>query len=159
LAVNTEAIRSLQALGYSGIYITLAKEYPELAKHLQQQNIDLGKLAFIDGVSQMYCVSQVDAPNVTYVDGPLSIDAISQRVTEIGKQIPGDKKFVFLDSITTVLLYNSLERTVHFSQFLLNSFKEMQLVGVVVSVAEGFANQNLIKELTASSNEVINLNS
>jgi hypothetical protein len=67
------------------------------------------------------------------------------------------KKFVFLDSITTVLLYNSLERTLKFSEFLTSSLKRLQVAGVMVSVSKGFANDNLIKELTKMSNEVIKL--
>lgn len=157
LEVNLEAISILQSLGYEGIYITLSKDYMELSKVFKEKGIDMGKLAFIDGISQMYGIKKVEAPNVTYVDGPLSIDVISDSVTKTVSSIKSAKKFVFLDSITTVLLYNSLERTLKFSQFLTESLKKMQVVGIVVSVSKGFANENLIKELTKISNEVINL--
>ena len=157
LAVNVEAIRVLQSMGYEGIYITLSKDYLELSKILREAEIDLGKLAFIDGISQMYGVKQVEAPNVSYVAGPLSMDEISQRITEIAPAIKMPKKFVFLDSITTILLYNSLARTIRFSQFLNNTLKKLNLLGIVVSVSSGFANEALIKKLTNLSNEVINL--
>ena len=157
LRVNIEAIRVLQSMGYEGIYITLSKDYLELSKILREAEIDLGKLAFIDGISQMYGVKQVKDSNVTYVAGPLSMDEISQRITEIAPAIKMPKKFVFLDSITTILLYNSLARTIRFSQFLNNTLKKLNLLGIVVSVSSGFANEALIKKLTNLSNEVINL--
>jgi len=157
LEVNTEAIKTLQSLGYEGIYITLSKDYVEMSKVFQEKGIDMGKLAFIDGISQMYGIGKVDAPNVSYVEGPLSIDAITAEVAKMVPAMKSSKKFVFLDSITTVLLYNSLERTLHFSQFLTDSLKKMQVVGIVVSVSKGFANDNLIKELSKVSSEVVNL--
>jgi KaiC/GvpD/RAD55 family RecA-like ATPase len=157
MSVNIESIKVLQELGYEGIYITLSKDYKELTKIFREQGIDMGKLAFIDGVSQMYGIGAVDAPNVKYISGPISLDGIVAAITDIIPAIKVEKKFVFLDSITTVLLYNSLERTLKFSEFLTASLKRLQVGGVVTSVSKGFANDNLIKELTKMSNEVIKL--
>jgi len=157
MKVNIEAIKVLQSLGYEGIFITLSKDYMELSKIFREKGIDMGKLHFIDGISQMYGVEEVDSPSVTYVAGPISIDAITTSITETISKMGSDRKFVFLDSITTVLLYNSLDRTLRFSQFLTKSLKEMRTAGIVVSVSKGFANDNLIKELTKISNEVINI--
>lgn len=157
MEVNIEAIKVLQSLGYEGIYITLAKDYVELSKLLSEKGVDMGKLAFIDGISQMYGIKKIESPNVTYVEGPLSIDVISDSVTKIVPAMKGEKKFVFLDSITVVLLYNSLERTLSFSNYLTDSLKKMQVVGIMVSVSRGFANDELIKEITRVSNEVINI--
>jgi KaiC/GvpD/RAD55 family RecA-like ATPase len=155
--VNLEALRVLQTLGYEGIYITLSKDYKDLTKIFRKEKINLGKLAFVDGVSQMYGIGAVDAPNVKYVSGPLSLDGIVAAITDIIPVMKSKKKFVFLDSITTVLLYNSLERTLKFSEFLTASLQRLQVAGVVTSVSKGFANDNLIRELTKMSNEVIKL--
>lgn len=157
MEVNIEAIKVLQGLGYEGVYITLSKDYVELIKIFRERDIDMGRLAFIDGVSQMYGIGAVDAPNVKYISGPISLDGIVAAITDIIPVMKSEKKFVFLDSITTVLLYNSLERTLKFSEFLTTSLKRLQVAGVMVSVSKGFANDNLIKELTKMSNEVIKL--
>jgi KaiC/GvpD/RAD55 family RecA-like ATPase len=155
--VNIESIKVLLALGYEGIYITLSKDYVELTKLFREKGIDMAKLAFVDGVSEMYGIGAVDSPNVKYISGPISLDGIVAAVTDIIPAIKTEKKFVFLDSITTVLLYNSLERTLKFSEFLTVSLKRLQVAGVVTSVSRGFANDNLIRELTKMSNDVIKL--
>ncbi len=155
--VNIESIKVLQELGYEGIYITLSKDYKELTSMFRKHSVDMGKLAFVDGVSQMYGIGAVDSPNVKYVSGPISLDVIVAAITDIIPVMKAEKKFVFLDSITTVLMYNSLERTLKFSEFLTNSLKRLQVAGVVTSVSKGFANDNLIKKLTKMSNEVIKL--
>jgi KaiC/GvpD/RAD55 family RecA-like ATPase len=155
--VNVEAITVLQSLGYEGIYITLSKDYQELSKILTKKGVDMEKLMVVDGISQMYGMEEVENKNVQYVSGPIATDAISESITKMGKTMNSKKKFVFLDSITTVLLYNSLERTLQFSKFLTQVLKELKITEIVVSVSQGFANKELIKELTKISNKVINL--
>jgi KaiC/GvpD/RAD55 family RecA-like ATPase len=157
MEMNIEALKTLQSLGYEGVYITLSKDYVELSKMFREQGIDMGRLAFIDGVSQMYGIGAVDAANVKYISGPISLDGIVAAITDIIPVMKSERKFVFLDSITTVLLYNSLERTLKFSEFLTNSLKRLDVAGVMVSVSKGFANDNLIKALTKMSNEVIKI--
>jgi KaiC/GvpD/RAD55 family RecA-like ATPase len=155
MEMNVEALKTLQSLGYEGVYITLSRDYIELSKTFREQGIDMGRLAFIDGVSQMYGIGAVDAPNVKYISGPISLDGIVAAITDVIPVMKSKKRFVFLDSITTVLLYNSLERTLRFSEFLTNSLKRLEVAGVMVSVSKGFANDTLIKALTKMSNEVI----
>jgi KaiC/GvpD/RAD55 family RecA-like ATPase len=155
--VNVESIKVLQGLRYEGVYVTLSKDYVELTKIFREHGVDMGKLAFVDGVSQMYGIGAVDSSNVKYISGPISLDGIVAAITDIIPAMKNEKKFVFLDSITTVLLYNSLERTLQFSEFLTTSLKRLQVTGVVTSVSKGFANDKLIKEFTKMSNEVINI--
>lgn len=157
LNVNVEAIKSLQKLGYEGVYVSLSKDYMELSKILREKGVDVDRLLFIDGISQLYGIARIDSPNVVYVDGPLSIDKIAENVNTFVLKMKSDKKFVFLDSITTILLYNSLERTLQFSNFLMESLKKLQVVGVVVSISKGFANDSLVAEIAKVSNEVIEL--
>jgi KaiC/GvpD/RAD55 family RecA-like ATPase len=157
MEMNIEALKTLQSLGYEGVYVTLSKDYVELSKVFREQGIDMGKLAFIDGVSQMYGIGAVDAPNVKYISGPISLDGIVAAITDIIPVMKSEKKFVFLDSITTVLLYNSLERTLQFSEFLTKSLRRLEVAGVMVSVSKGFANDALIKRLSKMSNEIIKL--
>jgi KaiC/GvpD/RAD55 family RecA-like ATPase len=157
MEINIEAIRVLQDLEYEGVYVTLSKDYMDLSKIFRKKGLDMGRLAFIDGVSQMYGIGAVDSPNVHYVSGPISLDGIVAAITDVIPSLKAQNKFVFLDSITTVLLYNSLERTIKFSEFLTTSLKRLEVAGVMVSVSKGFANDNLLKELTKMSNEVIKL--
>lgn len=157
MEVNIESIKILQSLGYEGVYITLSKDYVELSQLFREKGVDMGRLAFIDGVSQMYGIGAVDSPNVKYISGPISLDGIVAAITDIVPAMKAEKKFVFLDSITTVLLYNSLERTLKFSEFLTTSLKRLNVAGVMVSVSKGFANDNLIKELSKMSNEIIKI--
>jgi KaiC/GvpD/RAD55 family RecA-like ATPase len=144
-------------MDYQGIYITLSKDVLELMETFQQQNIDTAKLAFIDGISRLYSICPVVSPMVHYIDGPLSTDAILETVTNLVPAIKSEKKFVFLDSITTVLLYNSLERTLRFSRLLSALLNKQQVRGVIVSVSMNAAQKNLLAEIQKENCQVIEL--
>lgn len=149
--VNSESIAVLQALGFNGIYISLTKDYNELSQLLMQRGVDMERLHVIDGISEMYGIAKVQEKPVSYVEGPLRIDDISHLVEKLSEPQNETKKFVFLDSLTTVLLYNSLDRTLNFCNFLFQSINHFNLLGFFTSVSTGNVNNQLIDELKQST--------
>jgi KaiC/GvpD/RAD55 family RecA-like ATPase len=158
--VNVEAIRVLiEDLGYQGIYITVNTPYSELVAEFSKRGLDTSKLKFVDAISQMYGQSVNDTSQCKYVGGPLNItsivDAVKKFIPSIKK--PSRKLFVFIDSITTVLLYNHLPRTIRFSKFLTEDLRKTQVNGIMVSVAAGMTSERLIKEVKEFCDEVIDI--
>jgi hypothetical protein len=158
--VNIEAIRVLiEDMGFKGIYITLNKPFPELLSIFSKAGLDVSKLKFIDAISQMYGDRPKESTQCKYVDGPLSItaivDAVRGFIPSIGSQ--RSKVFVFIDSITTVLLYNHLPRTVRFSRFLTEDLRQTKVNGIMVSVAAGMTSERLIEEVKEFCDEVIDI--
>lgn len=161
IEVNNEALRVLlEDMDFNGIYITVNKPYPELAKIFAEKGLDTTRLKFVDAISQTYGVVPKETTQCTYVFGPLNIEAIVNAVDEfIPKQHEKPEKiFVFIDSITTVLLYNHLPRTIRFSQFLTQKLKSLAINGIMVSVAAGMTSERLIEEIKNFCDEVIDIN-
>jgi KaiC/GvpD/RAD55 family RecA-like ATPase len=158
MEVNVEAVRVLlDDLGYTCIYVTLGKSCIELDKMYKAKGVNTNKLFFIDAISQMYGESLTDAKRYNYVSGPLDIDSITSTLHQTLATLQGQRACVFLDSVTTVLLYNSLARTIRFSQFLTQTLKEMHVAGVMVSVAKGDTTKKLLAELTKLCDEAIEI--
>jgi KaiC/GvpD/RAD55 family RecA-like ATPase len=158
MEVNEEAVRILiNVLGYNCVYITLGKSCIELDKKFKAKGVDTNNLYFIDAISQMYGESLTDAKRYNYVSGPLDIDSITATLHQTLATLQGQKACVFLDSVTTVLLYNSIARTIRFSQFLTRTLKEMHVTGVMVSVAKGDTTKKLFEELTTLCDETIEI--
>jgi KaiC/GvpD/RAD55 family RecA-like ATPase len=158
--VNVEAIRVLtEDMGYQGIYITVNTPYNELIPIFKKRGLDVSKMKFIDAVSQMYGQRTKDTKECRYVHGPLSISGIVESVRAFIPEIkkPKSKVFVFIDSITTVLLYNHLPRTVRFSKFLTEDLRKTEVNGIMVSVAAGMTSERLIKEVKEFCDEVIDI--
>lgn len=153
--LNIETMKILQSLGYKGIYITIVKDYISLSQSFKDAGIDESRLFFIDAISKMYGVKAIEDKHVQYVEGPLAIEEITKGVAKLNQEIGGEKKFVFLDSITTLLLYNSFEKSIAFSEFLFKGFKSDGLIGIVVSLADAKCSEKVIEELQSISDEII----
>jgi hypothetical protein len=157
MAINTEALKILvNELQYTCIYITLSRPYQDLDKLLNSKGINTKSIYYIDAISQLYGTAEKPTNRCAYVSGPLDIDSITNTMRKSMQQLP-NKKCVFLDSITTVLLYNSLSRTIRFSKFLTQNLKSLGVDGVMVSIAKGPATESLIKELTPLCDEVLSI--
>jgi KaiC/GvpD/RAD55 family RecA-like ATPase len=160
MEVNIEAIRVLiEDMGFQGIYISVNKSYPELAEAFTRSGLDVSRLRFIDAVSQMYGAMPKNSEFCKYVQGPLNISSIVDAVRGFLSSMSGQKSkiFVFIDSITTMLLYNHLPRTVRFSKFLTEDLRKTKVNGIMVSVAAGMTSERLIKEVKQFCDEVIDI--
>jgi KaiC/GvpD/RAD55 family RecA-like ATPase len=158
LEVNKEALSILiDKLDYTCIYITLSKSGKELDKLFKDYGINIKKIVYLDAISKMYGEKELSSKRFNYVSGPLDIDAITSSLHNLMNSFPAEKLCVILDSVTTVLLYNSLGRTLRFSKFITMTLKEFGVSGVMVSVAKGEANKKLIAELSKLCDETINI--
>ncbi len=95
--------------------------------------------------------------NVIYVDGPLALDAILKDATKAIDDIKEDKKFLFFASITAILLYNSLDKTLEFTKFLTKLLNKSKIIGIIEMVSMGVVNEKIAQELSKLSNETIGL--
>jgi KaiC/GvpD/RAD55 family RecA-like ATPase len=158
LVINTEALKILvNEMGYQCIYITLGKTCIELDKLYKKNGVETTKLYFIDAISKMYGESKENSKRFIYTTGPLDVDSITSSLRDLLASLGEEKKCVFLDSVTTVLLYNSLPRTVRFSQFLTQTLKKMGVTGIMVSIAKGQSTDRLVTELGKLCDEVISV--
>lgn len=156
--VNTEALKILiNDMKFSCIYITLSKPFEELDKLFKSKGADTSSLYFIDAISNMYGPKKSETKRCIYASGPLDIDTITSSLRELLSSISSEKKCVFLDSVTTVLLYNSLPRTLRFSQFLTQTLKSMGVDGIMVSIAKGETTEKLVESLSKLCDEVIDI--
>lgn len=155
MLANVEAVRLLVAQGYSGVYASLSKDYLSVSSGLEEAGIDLGKIRFVDAVSRMYGIAPVETGDVVYVDGPLSMDALMEGIATSIRSLKGGKRFVLLDSLTIVLLYNSLDETVDFGKALRALLKKEHALGIAVIAHTGTANAEVIGRLSKGDDEVV----
>jgi KaiC/GvpD/RAD55 family RecA-like ATPase len=160
MEVNTEALKILiNEMQYECIYITLSKPFNELDKFFSSKGVKTDNLFYVDAISRMYGEKQTTTKRCAYISGPLDIDSITVSLRELLTGLTAKNKCVFLDSITTVLLYNSLSRTIRFSQFVTQTLKSMGVDGVMVSIAKGKSTERLVKELSKLCDEQISIES
>jgi KaiC/GvpD/RAD55 family RecA-like ATPase len=158
MEVNEEAVRILiNDLKYKCIYITLGTRCGDLDKKFKNNRVNTNDLYFIDAISQMYGESVSATKRYYYVSGPLDVASITSTLHQVLASLQSQRICVFLDSVSTVLLYNSLARTIRFSHFFTQTLKKMHIAGVMVSVAKGETTNKLLAELTKLCDETINI--
>ncbi len=98
-----------------GVYVTINRPFSSLRKALESKSVDLSKLIFIDNITAMAIPTIQDTEECIYIDHPSDITTLNIAISEILRRTE-QKKFLIMDTISTLLLYNdaeSVEKLLH----------------------------------------------
>lgn len=102
-------VETLTKNGFSGIYVTLNRPHVSVLESFRKKGINDEKVYFIDCVtSSVHHITHFKEARVLYADSPrdLGKDGVISRAVEYYiASVPG-KKFVLIDALRTMLLYN-----------------------------------------------------
>lgn len=139
LTINKAIISYLtKNLKLTGVYVTLNKSCRALSEMFSQEKIETKKILFIECAGQEP-KSKVD--NCISLKSNLSLTELSLSISESCKN--NGTKFVFLDSVSTILIYNNLETTERFIHYMVNRVKNMDILMVLISIEEEKSNKLL----------------
>ena len=152
---NTEVLRFLtQELSLAGVYVTVNRPYSTLLPSLQRDGIKTNRLLFIDAISKSVGEGKGRVPNCIFVAGPDNLVDIGIGVTEaIARYKTEDRPFLFLDSLSTLLLHNASSAVGKFSHFTITKMRAWNVRGVVMSVEQD-VHADVIKTITQYCDEV-----
>lgn len=121
---------------YHGVYITLNRPYSNIAEMILENGINSEKLYFIDGVSKQNLRPNELKRNdkVIYIESIKSLTDLSIALTQVFPKIESEKKFLFLDSISTLLIFNSPEVIGRFSHALTAKMRALGVSGAIISI-------------------------
>lgn len=143
------AILKKEAKNKKVIYVTTNKPYSHISGMFKKNGVKIENIFFIDCISE---AKEKEADNCIYLGGPGNITGISIAVNKSVKAIPGEK-ILFLDSLSTLLMYNDEKVIGKFSNFILN---KMRLYGIssVVLALNSDMNKNIMKNIESIVDEV-----
>lgn len=134
---HIEAYKILEHLHHSGgICITLNRPARNLKKLLDIHNIKNNHLYFIDCISRRISHQQ-KMEKCTYLSSP-DLTEIGLAVDSLAKSIPG-KKFLILDSLSTLRLYHSKETIELFLNFFINRMRVLNINPIVLNEKQELA--------------------
>lgn len=137
-----------------GSYITVNKPYKSMVQLLERKNINARNLFFIDCITEKIYEKAEDAKKCYFVGSPSNLTEIGIALDPVFKE--GKHKFVFLDSLDTLTVYNSTESVIRFAHFLTSKVRLHNLSGVLLSVHEN-SDERLVTELAQFCDKVIDL--
>ena len=153
-----QALTTLSSLGFTVIYVTTGKTSEELLKQLSDDGLDASSLYFVDAVSEMYGLTTPSLEKCRFVSGPINLGGITAAVEETLTLLKNNKPFVMLDSLTTVLLYNSIERTTSFVADLTTKLRHNSVSSIIQSIARGKTNKELLAKIAELVDDKLELN-
>ena len=153
--VNQDILSYLcNEMNYMCIYATVNMPYKVIAKTLSSKKINTDNIFFVDAVSGVSVKN--DAKNCIFINSPQSLTEISIAMSQAVNGIKERQKFVFLDSITTLMMYNSHTSVARFAHFLASKIREWNIKGFMITMQKE-TDEQFISELTQFCDKVVML--
>jgi len=144
---NIEIIRHLTGTdNIPGVYVTLNKPFKTMQKLLKEEKIDTGMIIFIDAVSKAGGEIK-KTKDCLFIGSPENLSDIAVAMDQAVMAIQSNKKFLFFDSLNTLLLYNKATTVAKFIHFLAGKMRTWKVKGIIVSLHKD-KDKELIEELS-----------
>lgn len=138
-AANKVTFQSIEYLvntqGYIGIILTANKPYLTLKKQFDSKGIDTTRILFIDCVSKSQSSEIEQAGNVIYIDAVYNLTKISLAFKKVLEKVDG-KKFLYVDSLSSMLIHNTPEIFIRFIHGLITSMRLASISGLLLSLSQ-----------------------
>lgn len=145
--VNLEIIRHFtEVRKVPGVYVTLNKPFKTLGTFLEAKKIDPRMIIFIDAVTKTSGGEVEKKDNCLFIGSPQDLSDISVAMDQAVRAISSKVKFVFFDSLDTLLMYNQAGTVARFIHFLAGKMRTWEVEGIIVSLQKE-KNEELINEL------------
>ncbi|MEM2924763.1 MAG: hypothetical protein QXJ68_03635 [Methanocellales archaeon] len=137
-----------------GVYVTLNKPFFSMKKLLEPK-IDLRKVIFIDGFTKLAGGKPEKTEGVLYITSIEDLTGMSFALDQAVKSIPSREKFVFFDSLSTLLIYNKTGSVTKFIHFLTGKIRLWDIDGVFISLSE--EDDQVISKLSMFCDKILHL--
>jgi KaiC/GvpD/RAD55 family RecA-like ATPase len=151
--VILEAIKALTKKGASAIVVSANRPYKNLVSVYQKNGVDTKKVFIIDCVTKPNNAELEKAANVAYLDSVSDLTTISLAINNAMEALKG-RKFVFFDSISTMLIYSKADVFAKFVHIIMTRMRIKNVGGVFISL-EGETNKEVRAEIVQLCDKVI----
>ena len=143
---NIDIIKSLVKEGTPGVYVTLNRSYENVKELFENEKINTRNVIFIDAVTKTAGGKVEKRDDCLYIGGPKNLSDISIAMDQAIMAIPVKDKFLFFDSLSTLLLYNDVRIVAKFVHFISGKMRVWKIKGVIISLRRT-SDKELIEEL------------
>lgn len=155
LKINLELLKILlNEKKQSGIYINVSRGYENISEMMISNFIDISRLFFIDCVTLSSGFKPVKKDSCLYLNSPSDLTEVSIALDQIVQKIPTEERFLFLDSLSALLIYNSPNITSKFAHFLTVKLRQWKITGILITL-EKETDEKLISLLSQFADKII----
>ena len=145
--------------GYQGVYVSFQRPFENLNTLFKQNGIDTSKIFIVDSATAHIEEKYKNKTGCIKISTSIEIDEFKKIIVKSLKGIKNQKKFILIDSLTTLALYKSPSEITKLSEKIMDLVKHEEFENVVVlfNVAEYLSKKEYIKDITISADEVIHV--
>lgn len=152
---NLETLRYfVDDKGLFGIYVTINKPYTTIKKTINNDGIDTTNIFFVDAISKEVGGTTKNADDVVYMDSPQDLTNLSIALSEIVEAMPKQDKFLLIDSMSSLTIYNHSKKVSKFARHLVGKMRKWDLNGVIISIEEELE-EDILSHFTQFCDKVI----
>ena len=108
--------------GQKGVYLTVNWPHHKLKAFFRAKNIDSSHIKFVDAITAMAMPHIRNHETCAFIQHPADLTYMDVQILEALKNIEG-KKFLIVDSVSTLMAYNEKEKVMRFMHALSASLK------------------------------------
>ncbi len=116
-----------------GVYVTFNRPYSTLKVSIEGMGLDVSRLFFIDLITESAggSAQRGAGDKCFYVSSPKNLTELSILMEQAMLRLPRDKRFVFIDSISTMLIYNDQDTVLRFIHSLTGKMRLLGITGII----------------------------
>ena len=138
----------------NGIYITVNRPYLSLLSLLSKEGIDTSHMFFIDLITRTLNDMPERKSNRIFMGSATNLTDLSLAISQAVSANQKAKKFIYLDSLSTMLIYNEAGSLSRFSHFLTSRLREWNVDGVFISL-DSASDRELTDKLSQFCDKVV----
>lgn len=138
-----------------GVCITITRTVSSLKNTLETKGISTEHLHFIDCISRV-TGSSIECENCEFVSHPSNLTDISIALTNSLNKMGEGKKFLIVDSWSSLLIYNDQKKVLGFSNFIINKLRTKNINGFLITL-QTKDNEEFVNSLSIFCDKVISL--
>lgn len=136
--VNMELLKHLvNERDLPGVYVTLNKPYNQIKEEISKRGIDGEGIFYVDVISEHNDHDYEEQDDAIFMDSPEDLTGLSIVISEAVESMGDGPKFVFMDSLTTLKIYNDMNTVSKFAHYLTGQMRSWDgVVGIILSIKE-----------------------
>jgi len=132
-----ESARFMLEDNKKGVYVTVSHPCKFILNEMRERDINTGNLLFVDcitSVSGFHIAGGFEDNNCLFAKSPSELDQISRQINSLLEKIKYDEKFLIIDCISTLLIYNSASSVREFTMSLADKLRFEGADGIIVTI-------------------------
>ena len=114
-----------------GVYVSINKPTQDILKTF---NVQLAQTQFVDAITALTGKGTDDTQQITFIDSPLALVELNLAISDRMKGVVSNQKFLIVDSISTLLVYNTPQSVEKFCHTVIAKNRSENVTGLFLMI-------------------------